>query len=96
MIWHKPSTWFHRNEASEEMVLRCMNPLCGRPIEEEAVCYEPNVREIYHVGECAVSAQAYRVLETRQKVSGNFEYITREKAERLLRADVIKGLESKI
>jgi hypothetical protein len=94
MVWYNPFTW---GKKEGETVLYCMNPQCYGKIEGERCAYEPATGEIYHPGECQGFAIAHRTwkqaagrsLEDTVQVEG-FEFITRKRAEELIRNGAVK------
>jgi hypothetical protein len=109
MAWYNPSSWFNQTE-QQSLDLYCMNPQCEDPIiKGERCAYEQKLQEIYHPGGCQSFALAWKMMEIVRGsavdplnppvLEGNFRYISRQRAEKLVRNGKIRqpaNLEQKV
>ncbi len=90
MVWYNPLSWFRNNQNQQvpkrEIILYCDNPQCRLPIEEGEVAYDEENREIFHIGECGIIANAHRTFALHQVSISNVDYITTDKALELFKA----------
>ena len=100
MAWYNPLDWFRKieNQAEEKSILYCDNPQCQGIIEGNKITYDKEHREIYHVGECGIFATAHRASKSCECEVQNVDYISRDKALKLLRNGKLeqsRGLEER-
>tara|TARA_Y100000310_G_scaffold342908_1_gene448187 strand:+ start:2910 stop:3218 length:309 start_codon:yes stop_codon:yes gene_type:complete len=92
MVWYNFFGWLSKTHETEEngIILYCDNPQCKDPIQEGSVTYDQNRREIYHAGDCGITANTHRALKLGNAVIGNVTYISVEKASRFFRKGKLK------
>lgn len=85
MVWYSPRSWFRKTDRSG-LALYCDNPQCKVLITDKEVAYSEEFSEVYHPDECPMFAAAQKVFKsnTMEAVVLNIEYISREKALKLL------------
>jgi len=99
MPWYNPLSWFGRQESQGELALYCDNHQCRLVIEEDKITYDEEHREIYHIGECGTEATVHRAFKSGSFEVQNVDYISREKALKLLQAGKLsqsKKLEERV
>ena len=101
MVWYNPRTWFSDKKIidnNEPLSIICSNPQCMEEISQGEVCYNKQVREAYHQGECGIEALAHRTFSTGIAESGCFDYYPITKFKELVRKGKLKlnNLEEKI
>ena len=81
MTWYKPYSWFREMSQDQDIVLRCDNPQCKKPIRKAIIAYDPVQREIYHYSNCPLYAIAHRISQLKEEpVASEIRPITRKKA----------------
>lgn len=98
MAWYNFLSGIFRQDKQDSQKFYCANPQCRELIEDEKMAYEPAQKQVVHGGDCQSMLIAHRVMKTRTMMTGNFNIITQEQANKLAREGKISGdcLENKV